>query len=153
MNLSDFIILFVFIIFVIILYIDLKYFRIPNSAIILLIFLGFIYSISNYSSINYFYYYLLVFFLVIFCGFGLFILEIWGAGDAKLMAASVFFIDLTDIVYFVSGSFVFGLLWGVGFTLSKNTSGTMFDIGKFLKMKIPFAPGIFTSLVIIKIAF
>ena len=153
MNLSDCIILFVFIIYAIISYIDLKYFRIPNSAIILIVFLGLIYNISKYNSLNYFYYYLLVFLLVIICGFGLFILEIWGAGDAKLIAASVFFIDLTDIVYFVSGSFAFGLLWGVGFTLSKNTSATTFDIGKFLKMQIPFAPGIFTSLVVTKIAF
>ena len=113
--------------------------------------LGFIYIILNNNELHDIFYYLTISSSVLVAGFFLFAKEIWGAGDAKLMAAAVFFIDIPQILYFLLASFIFGLIWAVFLWLFKNQMDVILDFSKFRKARIPFAPGIISSLIFVKI--
>ena len=138
-------------IFLYILFYDLKYYKIPNWCSIFIFILGFIYIIVNDNELHDIFYYLIISFSVLVAGFFLFAQKIWGAGDAKLMAAAVFFIDIPQILYFLLASFIFGLTWAVFLWLFKNQMDVILDFSKFRKAKIPFAPGIISSLIFVKI--
>jgi len=130
---------------------DLKYYKIPNWCSILIFFLGVMYVLVNNDELHDIFYYLIISFSVLVAGFFLFAQKIWGAGDAKLMAAAVFFIDIPQILYFLLASFIFGLTWAVFLWLFKNQTHVILDFSKFRKAKIPFAPGIISSLIFVKI--
>jgi len=138
-------------IFLYILFYDLKYYKIPNWCSIFIFMLGFIYIILNNNELHDIFYYLTISSSVLVAGFFLFAKEIWGAGDAKLMAAAVFFIDIPQILYFLLASFIFGLIWAVFLWLFKNQMDVILDFSKFRKARIPFAPGIISSLIFVKI--
>jgi hypothetical protein len=57
------------------------------------------------------------------------------------------------IPYFITGSFICGLLWGFVFFLCRNKEIKRLKISEFLKTRIPFAPGILSSLVFVNVIF
>jgi len=147
------IIFFSLILFSIISYIDIKYLKIPNWSIFLVLFIGVIYQIYIGQSFINLFVYTCIFFLVILFGLVLFILNVWGAGDAKLMAASVFLVDLPNVMYFLCGCFICGVVWFLVCWPLKIWRYPDCQSASWKKMQIPFAPGIFSSLIIMKCFF
>jgi Flp pilus assembly protein protease CpaA len=137
-------------IFLYILFYDLKYYKIPNWCSGSIFILGFMYILVNDKQLHVVFYYLIISFSVLAVGFYLFAKKIWGAGDAKLMAAAVFFIDIPQILYFLSASFIFGVIWAIFLWHFKNQMHPILDFSEFRKAKIPFAPGIISSLIFVK---
>ena len=132
---------------------DFKYLKIPNWNIILLFILGIIYQFSLDKELIDIFVYLICILISIIFGFFLFIFGIWGGGDAKLISVSIFFLDIMNIPYFITGSFICGLLWGFVFFLCRNKEIKHLKISEFLKTRIPFAPGILSSLVFVNFIF
>jgi Flp pilus assembly protein protease CpaA len=132
---------------------DFKYLKIPNWNIILLFILGIIYQFSLDKELMDICVYLICILISIIFGFFLFIFGIWGGGDAKLISVSIFFLDIMNIPYFITGSFICGLLWGLVFFLCRNKEIKHLKISEFLKTRIPFAPGILSSLVFVNFIF
>ena len=132
---------------------DFKYLKIPNWNIILLFMLGIIYQFSLDKELMDIFVYLICILISIIFGFFLFIFGIWGGGDAKLISVSIFFLDIMNIPYFITGSFICGLLWGFVFFLCRNKEIKHLKISEFLKTRIPFAPGILSSLVFVNFIF
>ena len=132
---------------------DFKYLKIPNWNIILLFILGIIYQFSLDKELIDIFVYLICILISIIFGFFLFIFGIWGGGDAKLISVSIFFLDIMNIPYFITGSFICGLLWGFVFFLCRNKEIKRLKISEFLKTRIPFAPGILSSLVFVNVIF
>ena len=132
---------------------DFKYLKIPNWNIILLFMLGIIYQFSLDKELMDIFVYLICILISIIFGFFLFIFGIWGGGDAKLISVSIFFLDIMTIPYFITGSFICGLLWGFVFFLCRNKEIKHLKISEFLKTRIPFAPGILSSLVFVNFIF
>ena len=132
---------------------DFKYLKIPNWNIILLFILGIIYQFSLDKELIDVFVYLICILISIIFGFFLFIFGIWGGGDAKLISVSIFFLDIMNIPYFITGSFICGLLWGFVFFLCRNKEIKHLKISEFLKTRIPFAPGILSSLVFVNFIF
>lgn len=132
---------------------DFKYLKIPNWNIILLFILGIIYQFSLDKELIDIFVYLICILISIIFGFFLFIFGIWGGGDAKLISVSIFFLDIMTIPYFITGSFICGLLWGFVFFLCRNKEIKRLKISEFLKTRIPFAPGILSSLVFVNVIF
>lgn len=134
-------------------YIDIKYFKIPNWSVVLVLFIGIFYQIYTGQKILHLFAYVSIFFLAIFFGLVLFILSVWGAGDAKLMAASVFLVDLPNVLYFFCGCFICGVFWFLVFWPLKIWRNPNDISSGWKKTQIPFAPGIFSSLIIVKCFF
>jgi len=132
---------------------DFKYLKIPNWNIILLFILGIIYQFSLDKELIDIFVYLICILISIIFGFFLFVFGIWGGGDAKLISVSIFFLDIMTIPYFITGSFICGLLWGFVFFLCRNKEIKRLKISEFLKTRIPFAPGILSSLVFVNFIF
>jgi len=132
---------------------DFKYLKIPNWNIILLFILGIIYQFSLDKELIDIFVYLICILISIIFGFFLFVFGIWGGGDAKLISVSIFFLDIMTIPYFITGSFICGLLWGFVFFLCRNKEIKRLKISEFLKTRIPFAPGILSSLVFVNVIF
>ena len=132
---------------------DFKYLKIPNWNIILLFILGIIYQFSLDKELIDIFVYLICILISIIFGFFLFVFGIWGGGDAKLISVSIFFLDIMNIPYFITGSFICGLLWGFVFFLCRNKEIKRLKISEFLKTRIPFAPGILSSLVFVNVIF
>ena len=132
---------------------DFKYLKIPNWNIMLLFILGIIYQFSLDKELIDVFVYLICILISIIFGFFLFIFGIWGGGDAKLISVSIFFLDIMNIPYFITGSFICGLLWGFVFFLCRNKEIKHLKISEFLKTRIPFAPGILSSLVFVNFIF
>ena len=132
--------------FLVISLIDVKTFKIHNFSVIFLFFIGIGTNIYlGRSGIEFLYYSLLTFFFL-FIGFILFVLGVWGAGDAKLIAVSVLFVDLKDVLIMIIASLILSALFGVFYIFCKNRY-SLKGILKFqIKNKIPFAPGVFLAL-------
>ena len=148
MILSELILIISLIIIFIVACIDFNTFKIPNWSILILIIFGYAYIYFTNQNIIHF---IFVFLFLISLGFALFVFKIWGAGDAKLMASSILFVDLENIYYFVMGAFICAFTWALIFALCKSIKNLKRSTKSFFKTKIPFAPGIFSSLVLIKI--
>ena len=149
MGLSELLIYCSFFLFSIICYIDIRYYKIPNWSVILILILGLYYQYLENKEILVFLYYILLFFIVIFFGLGLFLLGVWGAGDAKLLAASIFLVDLSNIAYFICGCFICAVLWVVICLPLNMRKCTEHASSSLTKAQIPFAPGIFSSLIFV----
>ena len=137
-------------IFLFIAFLDLKYLKIHNMSVLILFFLGLGWNIFLGKSGTEFLWYFVISFAVIIGGFLLFSVGVWGAGDAKLMAVAVLFVEIKNIGYFIVGSFVFSALFAVSYLIYTKKFKFEDNFQKLKQTKIPFAPGIFLSLFALK---
>jgi Flp pilus assembly protein protease CpaA len=122
---------------------DWKHLKVKNGIIFILIILGVVYAISFPNPVESITKIMIVFFLTLFLGFIIFVVGGWGAGDAKLFAASSMFLDPSEILFYFIGSLVFSCFFGAVYFFRNNEE--KITIKKFFTQRIPFAPGIFLS--------
>ena len=131
---------------------DIQKYKIPNWSVFFLILLATYNFVIINNDLNKFIIYVFVFMIVIFIGFIMFSINIWGAGDAKLMSALVFFVELHSMLLFIMCYFVFSLFFGIIYGIFSYYFGKKNKNEFSLKRKIPFAPGIFLSFVFVQFA-
>jgi Flp pilus assembly protein protease CpaA len=125
---------------------DWKHLKVKNGVVLILIVLGIAYAISFPDPVEAIINGVIVFFLTVFLGFIIFVVGGWGAGDAKLFAASSMFLDPSDVLFYFTGSLVFSFFVGTLYYF-KNKEEKI-TIQKFFKQSIPFAPGMFLSFLV-----
>jgi len=130
---------------------DIKEYKIPNWCVLIIILIAsYKYIFLNYD-LNEFLIHLCIFIIVIFIGFFMFSVNVWGAGDAKLMSVLVFFVDLHSLLLFFMYAFIFSLFLGIFYGIFNYYFGKKNKNEFSLKRKIPFAPGIFLSFVVVQL--
>ena len=130
---------------------DIKEYKIPNWCVLIIILIAsYKYIFLNYD-LNEFLIHLCIFIIVIFIGFLMFSVNVWGAGDAKLMSVLVFFVDLHSLLLFFLYAFIFSLFLGIFYGIFNYYFGKKNKNEFSLKRKIPFAPGIFLSFVVVQL--
>jgi len=130
---------------------DIQEYKIPNWCVLIIILIAsYKYIFLNYD-LNEFLIHLCIFIIVIFIGFLMFSVNVWGAGDAKLMSVLVFFVDLHSLLLFFMYAFIFSLFLGIFYGIFNYYFGKKNKNEFSLKRKIPFAPGIFLSFVVVQL--
>ena len=132
----------IFLLFIISL-IDIKKLKIHNISVIILFIFGIFYHLSIGNNINEIFYYFLLSALLLFLGFLLFVMGIWGAGDAKLVSVSILFVNLNNVAFMLMSSFIFSALFGLFYIFFKNRFSLEGILKFYGKNRIPFAPGVF----------
>ena len=123
---------------------DWKYLKIKNIFVILIFILGLAHAgLGDYPSAS-IVMSGIIFISTLVVGYIIFIVGGWGAGDAKLFAASSAFLDPYSVILYFVGSLIISLIISFAYLLKKGNHKKI-QIKENLTERIPLAPGMFFS--------
>ena len=123
---------------------DWKYLKIKNIFVILILVLGLAHAGLGSSPGAAIAMSGVIFIATLVVGFIFFMIGGWGAGDAKLFAASSAFLDPYSVILYFVGSLIISLIISFAYLLKKGNHKKI-QIKENLTERIPLAPGMFFS--------